>query len=165
MTDEDFTQQLFDNQAIIHKVCRTYLNDAVDREDLFQEILFQAFKSKNNFRAESKLTTWLYQIALNTAITFYKKEKKRTQAEQSFQQEIESEHEVNEQIYHEKYRAMYASIEDLSKIDKALILLYLDEISYTEIGKIMGISENNVAVKINRIKAKLKSKIEKNGIR
>jgi RNA polymerase sigma factor (sigma-70 family) len=156
MSDDKFTQQLFDNQAIIHKVCRVYIDDPDDRADLFQEVLYQVFKSKNNFRAESKLTTWLYQIALNTAITFFKKEKKRTLAEQGFQQENQTNDDENEQMYNEKYAALYTGIETLSKIDKALIMLYLDDISYQEISKMMGISENNVAVKINRIKAKLK---------
>lgn len=153
LTDEEFLSQVYDNQAIIHKVCRLYVNHHDDREDLFQEIIYQVYKSKKNFRAESKLTTWLYQIALNTAITFFKKEKKRSEAESAHHQEWKNYYQP-QNLY---YEALYLAIEDLSKIDKALIILYLDDISYAEIGKILGLSENNVAVKINRIKVKLRT--------
>jgi RNA polymerase sigma factor (sigma-70 family) len=130
-----------------------------DREDLFQEITLQAWKAYVNFRGDAKFSTWLYRVALNTAITFFRKEKR---APAIYTTDVLPDQ--NEEAYdpiEEKVKAMYAAIGNLSKIDKAIVMLYLEDYSYIEIGEMMGITANNVAVKMNRIKIKLKEETQK----
>jgi RNA polymerase sigma-70 factor (ECF subfamily) len=130
-----------------------------DREDLFQEITLQAWKAYGNFRGDAKFSTWLYRVALNTAITFFRKEKKKPEI---FNADILPEQtEEQDTVIEEQVKAMYAAIGDLSKIDKAIIMLYLEDYSYAEIGEMMGITANNVAVKMSRIKIKLKEETQK----
>jgi RNA polymerase sigma-70 factor (ECF subfamily) len=129
-----------------------------DREDLFQEITLQAWKAYGSFRGDARFSTWLYRVALNTAITFFRKEKRRPglHLTDSLPEQADDTHDPVE----EQLKAMYAAIGELSRIDKALIMLYLEDYSYNEIGEMMGITANNVAVKMNRIKTKLKEKTQ-----
>lgn len=158
--DKDFLQQFNAHEKIVYKVCNLYMDTKTDREDLFQEICLQAWKSYKSFKGESKFSTWLYRVALNTAITFFKKGKRQPQT--YFSETLpeiksnESSLEIEEQV-----KAMYKAISGLNKIDKALVMLYLEDYSYIEIGETLGITPNNVAVKMNRIKAKLKDETEK----
>ncbi len=159
--DKTFIQLLNQHQKIIHKVCNLYLNWQEDKEDLFQEITLQAWKAYGQFRGDAKFSTWLYRVALNTAITFFRKDKKK-----DF---IESVADLPENIdfaerdsIEEKTQAMYKAIASLSKIDKAIIMLYLEDYSYAEISEIIGITANNIAVKMNRIKVKLREATLKN---
>jgi RNA polymerase sigma-70 factor (ECF subfamily) len=129
-----------------------------DKDDLFQEITLQAWKAYANFRGDSKFSTWLYRVALNTAITFYRKEKKNIVFN------VETVPELSENIIdhvEEKTKAMYSAIGELSKIDKAIVMLYLEDYTYTQISEIIGITPNNIAVKMNRIKIKLKEQTKK----
>ncbi len=158
MPEQEFIQLLNKHQNIIHKVCSVYMNDYADKEDLFQEVTLQAWKAYPTFRGDAKFSTWLYRVALNTAITFFRKEKKQVTV---FSTDIlpdttESHNPIEEQV-----SAMYKAIGELSKIDKALIMLYLEDYSYIEIGEMLGISANNVAVKMNRLKVKLKEQTQK----
>jgi len=158
-SEKEFISLLNQHQKIVYKVCNLYMDRHSEREDLFQEITLQAWKAYGNFRGDAKFSTWLYRVALNTAITFFRKEKKRPiiystdivpdQPEDIFDP-------IEEQV-----KAMYAAIGDLSKIDKAIVMLYLEDYSYNEIGDMMGITANNVAVKMNRIKVKLKEETQK----
>jgi len=154
----EFIDLLNHNQNIIHKVCNLYMDNISDREDLFQEITLQAWNAYNSFRNESKFSTWLYRVALNTAISFYRKEKRKPVI-QSLTQIPEHADEANNK--EEQMQAMYKAINALSKIDKALIMLYLEDYNYEEIGNILGITANNVAVKMNRIRTKLKEESKK----
>jgi len=159
MTSEaEFIDLLNAHQKIVYKVCNLYMDNKTDREDLFQEICLQAWKSYNGFRGEAQFSTWLYRVALNTAITFFRKEKKQVQT--SFTENLpeisNSEDNIEEQV-----KAMYRAIGKLNKIDKALVMLYLEDFSYIEIGETLGITPNNVAVKMNRLKIKLKEETEK----
>jgi RNA polymerase sigma-70 factor (ECF subfamily) len=135
------------------------MTDYADKEDLFQEVTLQAWKAYPTFRGDAKFSTWLYRVALNTAITFFRKEKKQVP---TFVTEILPD--TNAEQYNpieEQVQAMYKAIGELSKIDKALIMLYLEDYSYIEIGETLGISPNNVAVKMNRLKTKLKEQTQK----
>lgn len=154
----EFIELINQHQNIIHKVCRLYMNNATEREDLFQEITLQAWSAFKTFRGDSKFSTWLYRVALNTAISFYRKEKRNPTVENSndFPEQTESTHETEEQL-----QAMYKAIGSLSKIDKALVMLYLEDYNYDDIARILGITANNVAVKMNRIKTKLKEESKK----
>lgn len=158
MSEHEFISLLNQHQKIIHKICRLYMNDAHDREDLFQEITLQAWKAFGSFRGDSLFSTWLYRVALNTAITFFRKEKRKLPAIQQndFPETIDIMNEKEEQL-----SAMQKAIASLSKVDKALVTLYLEDYSYIHIGEMLGITPNNVAVKMNRIKTKLKEETQK----
>lgn len=158
MAEQEFIQLLNKHQNIIHKVCSVYMNDYADKEDLFQEVTLQAWKAYPTFRGDAKFSTWLYRVALNTAITFFRKEKKQIPvfATDILPDTTEGYNPIEEQV-----QAMYKAIGELSKIDKALIMLYLEDYSYIEIGEMLGISANNVAVKMNRLKVKLKEETQK----
>ena len=158
-SEKEFIALLNQHQKIVYKVCNLYMDRHSDREDLFQEITLQAWKAYGNFRGDAKFSTWLYRVALNTAITFFRKEKKQPAV---YSADILPE--INEDVYdpiEEQTKAMYAAIGELSKIDKAIVMLYLEDYSYNEIGEMMGITANNVAVKMNRIKTKLKEQTQK----
>jgi RNA polymerase sigma factor (sigma-70 family) len=154
LSEKAFIQALRENQKIIHKVCNLYMQLPQDREDLFQEISLNAWKGVRNFKGESKFSTWLYRVALNTAITFFRKDQKQvetTELKEQFGNADEYEY-----LQEDQMNAMYKAILTLSKIDMAIVMLYLEDYDYQEIGNIMGISANHVAVKMNRLKIKLK---------
>lgn len=160
-TEKEFIQLLNQNQKIIHKVCNLYMNWQEDKEDLFQEITLQAWKAFSQFRGEAKFSTWLYRVALNTAITFFRKDKKNAfiaTVQEVPELAIQSDRDPIE----DKTKAMYKAIAELSKIDKAIVMLYLEDYSYAEISEIIGITANNIAVKMNRIKVKLREATLKN---
>ena len=140
------------NQAIIHKITMVYANSKVDREDLFQEICLQLWKAYPNFREEAKFSTWMYRVALNTAISTVRKEKNKVAFEPLRETDRISDEKTDET---EKVKLLYRAISGLNSIDKAMILLWLDEKSYDEIAAIMGTSKSNVSVKLVRIKRKL----------
>lgn len=157
--EQTFIGLLNEHQKIIHKVCNLYMDSIEDREDLFQEITLQAWKAYGSFRGHAKFSTWLYRVALNTAITFFKKEKRALKA---YPGEIlpEGKQEAYNPI-EEQVQAMYAAIGQLSKVDKAIVVLYLEDYNYKDIGEILGITANNVAVKMNRIKSRLINETKK----
>ncbi|MES2003409.1 MAG: RNA polymerase sigma factor [Bacteroidota bacterium] len=158
-SEKEFITLLNQHQKIVYKVCNLYMDSHADREDLFQEITLQAWKAYGNFRGDAKFSTWLYRVALNTAITFFRKEKRKPDiySTDTIPDQTEDGYDPTE----EQLKAMYTAIGLLSKIDKAVVMLYLEDYSYQEIGEMMGITANNVAVKMNRIKAKLKEETQK----
>jgi RNA polymerase sigma factor (sigma-70 family) len=158
-TEKEFIASIQSNQGIIHKVCSLYMDTIQDKEDLFQEILLNAWKGIKNYKGDAKFSTWLYRVALNTAITFYRKDRRTVMTAELKEQFAALPDHVHDQ--EEMVSAMYKVISGLSSIDKALVMLYLEDYSYQEIGDIMGITSNNVAVKMNRIKAKLKENSKK----
>ncbi|WP_321371097.1 sigma-70 family RNA polymerase sigma factor [uncultured Draconibacterium sp.] len=153
---KEFSELIEKHQAIIHKVTMVYTNGPADREDLFQEICLQLWRSYSNFREEAKFSTWMYRVALNTAISDIRKKNRDLHFEQLHDNDrIETEpSDEKEQI-----RQLYRAISKLNRIDKAIILLWLDEKSYDEIASILGISKTNVSVKLVRIKRKLEEMI------
>lgn len=156
--EQEFISVINQHQKIIHKVCSVYMDMQTDREDLFQEIVLQAWKSYSTFRGEAQFSTWLYRVALNTAITFFRKKKNQPKI---FKTEIFPELVEQKNTDEEQLSAMYKAISELSSIDKALVMLYIEDYNYNEIGDMMGISPNNVAVKMIRIKTKLKESTKK----
>ncbi|MFP5042408.1 RNA polymerase sigma factor [Parasediminibacterium sp. JCM 36343] len=157
--EKEFIALLNKHQHILYKVCSMYMDERAEREDLFQEIALQAWKSFSSFKGQSQFSTWLYRVALNTAISFFKKGKK---ANTTYFPDIiintptEELNPIEEQV-----KAMYKAIGELSKIDKALVMLYLEDYSYNDIADMLGITANNVAVKMNRLKIKLKEQSQK----
>ena len=154
-----FETWLDTHKALIFKVVRAYTFMAMDQEDLFQEISIQVWRSIPTFRHESSVTTWLYRISLNTAIKWVRKERKHTQAE-TLDNVRHILQESSIQI-DERLAWLYEEIYNLDKIDRSITLLLLDNFSYKEMAGILGITESNVGVKINRIKKYLISKSKK----
>ncbi len=158
MQEKKYIQLINDHIKIIYKVCNMYAVTDSAKEDLHQEIILNAWKGIRNFKGESLFSTWLYRVALNTALTFRRKEAQYKQA--GIVAEImHSQNSGNDS--EEQLTAMYNAINTLSDIDKALVMLYLDDYSYHEMSDVLGITPNNIAVKMNRIKKKLKDESEK----
>jgi len=155
--EHKFIVEFEQNQNIIHKVCRIYTSNQDAHNDLFQEIAIQLWKAYPKFRGESKLSTWMYRIGLNTAITLYRKSKRSivTQDFDSVLYRIESTN--YDDTEEEQLKLMYKAIQQLNDIDKALIFLYLEDVNYKEIAETMGITEVNARVRMNRIKTRLKT--------
>ena len=155
--EHKFVTELENNQNIVHKVCTLYTNDRDSHNDLFQEITIQLWKAYPKFRGDSKFSTWMYRVALNTAITLYRKSKRsvHTQDYESVIFKIKAdEYDPTEE---EQLKLMYNAVQQLGDVDKALIFLYLEDKSYPEIADTLGITEVNVRVKMNRIKNKLRT--------
>ncbi|CAN5448087.1 sigma-70 family RNA polymerase sigma factor [soil metagenome] len=155
---EKFVQLIHENKGIIYKICISYCANKNHRDDLAQEIVYNLWKSYKNFNPALKFSTWMYRIALNVAISFYRKENKSgnyipfSEDLIVFEESKEAAVETEKHISH-----LQAFISELKEIDKSIMLLYLDDKSYKEIAEITGITETNVATKINRIKDKLKN--------
>lgn len=151
---EEFTHIIQRHQGIIHKVCRIYRDRPEDREDLFQEILFQLWKAWPSFRGEARVSSWMYKIALSTAIARFRKKTKHREAFHEDMIEVSQ-----EESTHPGKERLYRAIRLLSDADKALITLYLDDYSYQEMADILGITINYVGVKLKRIREKLTQKL------
>lgn len=156
-----FSEQVIESQGIIHKVCRMYCDNAEHRKDLFQEILIQLWKAYPSFRNESKFSTWMYRVALNVAIQDLRKTKKRQQLFVQTNQFKDTSEEKKSEVQNERRKLMHSAITKLNKIEKAIVMLHLDEKSNEEIAEIIGITQNYVRVKMNRIKIKLSKTIKK----
>ena len=157
MTEEEqkhtFETWLGQHKALIFKIVRAYAFTAMDRDDLFQEVSIQVWRSIPTFRRESAITTWIYRIALNTSITWIRKARKHPQADSL--DHAEQLLQENTVPFDERLAWLYDEIHKLDEIDRSLTLLLLDGFSYREMASILGITESNVGVKINRIKKQL----------
>lgn len=158
-----FFKAVYTHQPIIIKVCNLFSKSKTDREDLYQDIVIQLWKSFPSYKSEAKFSTWMYRICLNTTIAGLRKEKRRPIF--SF---LEPENEFNTasdfsfETEQENVKALYEAINSLNDIEKAIILLYIEEKSYEEISQIMGITVSNVGVKISRVKLKLETIVKQN---
>ena len=155
-SEQEFLNKIEKHKGIIFKISKMYMDEKDDRDDLFQEITYQVWKAYPGFRGQSEFSTWLYRIALNTAIVFLKSEKKRSfigNEDFSNYKIIQDEYDHGKE---EKLDKMYKAINQLNPIDKAFIFYYLEDFPGKEIAGQMGISEGNVRVKMNRAKNKLK---------
>jgi RNA polymerase sigma-70 factor (ECF subfamily) len=150
--EKEFIELLFQNQGIVHKICNLYFNSRIDKDDYRQEIIIQLWKAFPSFNNKSKFSTWMYRVCLNAAIDLIRKEKIQPQFVKYDSHEFETLSDTMNEIS-ENQEKLYQAINKLSEIDKAIITLYLDELSYKEISEIIGISESNTGVKINRIKS------------
>ncbi len=149
-----FLEMVSEYQNIVHKVCRMYRDKREDQEDLFQEILYQLWKAFPAFRQEAKISTWMYRIALNTAITAFRKRRVKVEFNNSIP---EIYHPPDSAEISENEERMFEALRRLNSAEKAIISLYLEDYSYKEIAEVVGISENYVGVQINRAKVKLKN--------
>lgn len=155
--EKKFVVELEKNQSIIHKVCRSYTNSEATHKDLFQEITIQLWNAYPKFRGDSKFSTWMYRVSFNTAISLYRKSKRRVETSQIYDNLKELEYQDYDDSHDKQLELLYKAIQSLNDIEKALALLYLEDKSYKEISKMLGISEVNARVKMNRTKTKLKN--------
>jgi len=157
-----FDEWLNQHKTVIFKIVRAYAFNVMDQDDLFQEIIIQIWHSIPAFRREASVTTWLYRISLNTAIKWTKKERKHYQSEalEGVQHILQEGRKQTD----ERLTWLYEEIYKLDEIDRSITLLLLDGFSYKEMAAILGITESNVGVKINRIKKQLISKSKKHDL-
>jgi len=161
---KNFVQLIENNKGIIYKVANSYCQNIDERNDLIQEILFQLWRSYERYNEEFKISTWMYRIALNVAISFYRKQSSRNNIFQLGVDElmhIPAEIEANHSD--ENISQLYKLISELNKLNKAIMLLYLEGESYKAIAESLGITETNVATKISRIKKILKQQFSEEG--
>jgi RNA polymerase sigma-70 factor (ECF subfamily) len=155
MDETQFIRLIDEHQGIIHKICRLYRDVKEDREDLFQEIVFQLWKSVPTFSGKASFSTWMYKVALSTAIVTYRKKKLHIIYTPVLPEKPET---IQES---EQTERLFAALKKLNDEEKALITLYLEELSYRQIAEITGITENNVGVKLNRIKGKIQQLLKR----
>jgi RNA polymerase sigma-70 factor, ECF subfamily len=160
---EAFIQTIKDNEGIIYKITRVYAKDTEDQKDLYQEIVYQLWKSFESFKGKSKLSTWMYRVALNTSIAHLNRQKIKGHTV-SIDIELlnRSDPATGEGTgWEERMHILYAHIKQLNVIEKGLILLFLEGKNYDEIATITGFTTTNVGTRLGRIKQKLKTNIEK----
>lgn len=153
MSEREFTEQIQQCRGIIFRVIRLYVNNSEDEKDLYQEILFQAWRSYTRFKGNSKFSTWLYRVSLNTVLTFKRKPDKVKAHEDMEQLNVP----VPPTRPADEVDALYTAIRSLGEIDRMMITLHLDGYSNDEIADITGMTANNVGVKLYRIRATLTS--------
>lgn len=158
--EKEFTKLIKDNQGLIIKVSRLYTNSLEDEQDLFQEIVLQLWRSYDSFKGQSKVSTWMYRVALNTAITIFRKKTKSPQTDEllDFHHKdfVEDDDEKQEQI-----TLLYKVVKMLPNIERAVVMMYLDDLPYKDIAENLGITEVNARVKMNRLKKILKELMQK----
>lgn len=155
MSNDFYLTSILPYSGIIIKICRAYTNTQEDFEDYYQEVCLQIWRSRDNFQKASEWSTWIYRISLNVCLTLLKKKKNN---KQHFVSDVLPEEAVIEShaFADESLNQLYAAIRHLSEVDRAVILLYLEEKTYQEIADIMGTNPNNIGVRITRIKERLK---------
>ena len=159
---EEFLQRIEQYKHILYKVANSYCREPDDRPDLIQEILIQLYLSFEKFDGRVKFSTWVYRIALNVAISFYRSDRQylnRTILIDDFVMELGS---IDKSLGEtgDEMRLLYQAINNLDEMNRALILLYMDGYKYAEIAELVGISETNVSTRINRIKLKFQKDLE-----
>ncbi|WP_209578950.1 sigma-70 family RNA polymerase sigma factor [uncultured Sphingobacterium sp.] len=156
----EFLRLIDENKGILVKVSRLYMDDHDGRQDLYQEIVYQLWKSYGTFKRQSKFSTWMYRVALNTAMVFLKKEKKH-----QIYDALDERHDAADEGYDadkdEQLKVFYQAVQELNAIEKALIFLFLEGQSHREIAENLGISEVNARVKLNRTKERIQQIIKK----
>jgi RNA polymerase sigma-70 factor (ECF subfamily) len=152
VTDE-FLKLVNENLGIAHKISRIYFDDAESRDDVRQEMMYQLWKSFKGFDGRSKFSTWMYSVCLNTALTY------RRKAQKELKESLNARHdtipEASENVDDEDLQLLYDGIATLSPLNKAIVLLYLDDMSYEEIANITGLTKVNVSVRLVRLKKSL----------
>lgn len=159
MSNDFYKVYILPYAGIIIKLCRAYTNSQEDFEDYYQEICLQIWRSKTNFREESEWSTWVYRISLNVCLTLLKKRKNNSQhfvSDSIVTEETEDSYAFSD----ESLNLLYIAIRKLTEIDRAVIMLYLEEKSYQDIANIIGTNPNNIGVRVNRIKIKLKTLLD-----
>lgn len=152
----DFEEILEKNKHKIYRICKIYAVSPIEPQDLFQEVVFQIWKSYSTFKGTSHISTWIYRISLNVCLRskmkFDKKNNKMLRLESI--QFLTPKH-IPDESNQERYQFLRDCISSLNEADKSIVILYLEDLSYKEIASITGLSENHIAVKMKRIRKKL----------
>ena len=156
--EKTFLSLLERHKGILYKVANTYCKEGADREDLLQEIILQVWRSIDTFKEQSKWSTWIYRVALNTAISFYRSNKTRKEQTISLSPIIEIPVVEDSRLEDKDFLLLRRLVRELKEIDRALMLLHLDGLNSREIAEVLNTSQTNVTTKISRIKKKLKTK-------
>jgi len=156
LSSDFYTSSILPHSGIIIKICRAYTDTQEDFEDYYQEVCLQIWKSRDRFRGDSKWSTWIYRLSLNICLTLIKKKKNNKQHYTSDYNMPSEAMEDSHAFSDESLNLLYDAIKKLSEIDRAVILLYLEEKPNKEIADIIGTSPNNIGVRVNRIKERLK---------
>lgn len=162
-TEASFLKLVNQHKGILYKASRIYADSTEDREDLQQEILIQLWKSFQTFKGDSEFSTWMYRVAINTAITYLKKEKKRTQNQTDAPEHFEVQSEDYNPAKDKQLEIFYNAVQKLNPLEKAVIFYFMEGMSHKEIGSNLGLSEGNARVKLNRTKEKIQQIIKKTG--
>lgn len=160
MSNDFYIASILPYSGIIIKICRAYTDSQEDFEDYYQEVCLQIWRSKDKFRGDAKWSTWIYRLALNICLTLIKKKKNSLQYKQTNGANQLEMAEENSAFSDEDLGLLYEAIKQLSEIDRAIILLYLEEHPNKEIAEIIGTTPNNIGVRINRIKDRLKKLLD-----
>ncbi|AZA85262.1 RNA polymerase subunit sigma-70 [Chryseobacterium lactis] len=144
-------------KLLIYKVCRIYTNNQNNIQELYQDIIIQLWKSYPKFKGESKFSTWLYRIAINTALMSFSKPKRSLQMSDVEIHNVQMPYEEDIGLKEEQHQQLYAAIQQLNDVEKSVVMLYLEDKSYDEMEEILGISNATLRVKMNRIKEKLRT--------
>ena len=156
VNQDEFLELINQHRGMLHKVCNVYCHSEQDRQDMFQEIIIQLWKAYPRFRGDSKFSTWLYRIALNTAISDLRKQQRRVKMIYTEEAPFNISADDKDSEKEEQLQQLYKAIAGLSEIEKAIVMLYLEDKSYDEMEEILGINQNNLRVKMNRVKEKLR---------
>jgi len=160
--EKNFERDIKANELLIHKVCGIYAFNTTDRKDLFQEIIIQLWKAYPKFKGEASFSTWLYRVAINTAITGVRRKNKLVSSVEPLSMPVDIHDDDHWQEKEERLQQMYRAIEKLNKIEKAIVMLYMEERPYEEMEQILGISQGTLRVKMTRIKDKLRELTKNN---
>lgn len=155
-----FTEVIKENQSLVFKISSVYTNNKEDQKDLYQEIIYQLWKSYKTFKGDSKISTWMYRVALNTSITFLKKEK-RSGVQVPIEQILTHKTVQEDTVLEDRIALLHAQIKKLNIVEKGIVLLYLEGKSYEDIAEITGFTKTNIGTRLSRIKEKLKTQILK----
>lgn len=160
MSEEDkFIEMIKQNEGVIYKITTIYARNGENQKDLYQEIVAQLWTAFEKFRGEAKVSTWIYRIALNTAITRLRKETKRNSI--SIDQAVLAYTQNSDPVWEDKIKLLYHHIGLLNDLEKGIILLFLEDKSYEEIATITGLSPSNVGTRLSRIRQKLRTRMLK----
>lgn len=160
--EKEFLNRIETHKGILYKVSKMYMDNPYDQQDLFQEIVCQLWKAYGTFKGESQFSTWMYRVAVNTSIVFLRKEKRKVDKYEIVSENIREE-ESDAAVKENQLAHFYRAVQQLDKIEKAIIFYQLEGFSHKEIGENLGISEGNARVKLNRTKEKLREIIKKQG--
>jgi RNA polymerase sigma-70 factor (ECF subfamily) len=154
--ERQFEAQITEHEALLYKVCHTYAYTQADREDLFQEIVIQVWKAYPNFKGDSKFSTWLYRVAINTAINGLRKRKNFITSYEPEKLPTNLSDDNRSEAEEEQFQQLYKAIGELNQVEKAIVMLYMEDYSYAEMEEILGVSQGSLRVKMTRIKDRLR---------
>jgi RNA polymerase sigma-70 factor (ECF subfamily) len=160
--EKQFGKLISEHELLLYKICRVYAYTDADRQDLFQEIVIQLWNAYPRFRGDAKFSTWMYRVAINTAISGLRKKKDFITSYEPDHLPVHMSDDNFSQDEEERLQQLYKAIEQLSQVEKALVMLYMEDRSYEEMEDILGISQGNLRVKMNRVKEKLRQLTKNN---